>query len=339
VDDQARSEELTRALTGLEEYVVLAATESAEGGLVVAVMATRVEAACPACGTFSDRVKSYRTCTVTDSPTHGRRCRLRVTKRAFRCVTPGCVRKSFTESTGQVACRARVTTRCGEQMGGAGRVRCTASVAAEFGVSWPTAWAAIAARAARCVAGRSKRTPVRLGIDETRLWWRQPWLTGLVDLDTGELIDVIEGRTGSAVGAWLDALDPDQRARIDVVVTDPHAGYRRAVADRLDATQVVDRFHVAMLANRAVTDVRRRRIREQADRRGRKIDPGWRARRDLLRRRDRLSERGWRRVVAAMEADNGHGHLDGELLWTWAATQHLTDLYDHAIDRAHATAC
>jgi len=44
---------------------------------------------------------------------------------------------------------------------------------------------------------------VRLGIDETRLWWRQPWLTGLVDLDTGELIDVIEGRTGSAVGAWL----------------------------------------------------------------------------------------------------------------------------------------
>ena len=335
MDEQARSEELTCALTGLSEYTVKAASEI-DGGLVVEVMATRTEAPCPACGTFSDRVKSYRTCTVTDSPSHGRRSRLLVTKRAFRCVTPGCERKSFTETTGQVPCRARVTTRCREQMGAAGRDRSTASVAAEFGVSWPTAWAAVAASAARCIAGRSGWAPLRLGIDETRFWWREPWLTGLVDLDSGELVDVICGRTGAAVGGWLDALDHTQRARIDVVVTDPHAGYRRAVADRLNATQVVDRFHVAMLANRAVTDVRRRRIREQHDRRGRKVDPGWRARRDLLRRRDNLTERGWGRVIAAMHTDNSHGDLEGELLWTWAAKEHLTDIYDHATDAAHA---
>jgi len=102
VDDQARSGELTCALVGLGEYTVTAAVEMAEGGLVVEVIATRAEAPCPACGTFSDRVKSYRTCTVRDSPTHGRRCRLLVTKRAFRCVTPGCARKSFTETSGQV---------------------------------------------------------------------------------------------------------------------------------------------------------------------------------------------------------------------------------------------
>jgi transposase len=175
-------------------------------------------------------------------------------------------------------------------------------------------------------------------LDETRFWWRQPWLTGLVDLDSGEVLDLIEGRTGAAVHAWLDALDPTTLATIDVVVTDPHAGYRRAVADRLGgAVQVVDRFHVAMLANKAVTDVRRRRIWEQQDRRGRLIDPGWRARRDLLRRRDRLTDRSWQRVLAAVQADNDHrDDIDGELLHAWAAKEHLADIYDQCRTVEHA---
>jgi len=37
-----------------------------------------------------------------------------------------------------------------------------------------------------------------------------------------------------------------------------------------------------------------------------------------------------------MRADSGSDALESELLWTWAATQHLTDLHDHSFDRAHA---
>ncbi|MDY7100372.1 MAG: transposase, partial [Actinomycetota bacterium] len=175
------------------------------------------------------------------------------------------------------------------------------------------------------------------GLDETRFWWRRPWLTGLVDLDTGEVIDIVEGRSAAAVEAWADTVAFDGLAGVEVVVTDPHGGYRRAVRDRFaPAVKVVDRFHVAVLAGRAVSDVRRRRIWEQQDRRGRKIDPGWRARRDLLRRRARLSARGWERVLAAVRADVGSEDIDGELLWTWAAKEHLADLFDqcHTIDHA-----
>lgn len=336
----APGDEVTRALTGLADYVVVAATDDPVEGLVIDVVARRCEAPCPGCGVFSARVKSVRAAMVTDAPAQGRRCRLRVARRAFRCDTPGCERASFTEASDEVPRRARVTTRCRTAMGRAGRDRSTASVAAEYGLSWPTAWRAIAAAATAAIAARpTTRAPRRLGLDETRFWWRKPWLTGLVDLDSGEVLDVVEdlARTGAAVHAWLDTVEPDALTHIDVVVTDPHAGYRRAVTDRLDgATQVVDRFHVAMLANKALTDVRRRRIWEQQDRRGRLIDPGWRARRDLVRRRDRLTDNGWHRLLAAVLAENEGDDVDGELLAAWAAKEYLADIYDRCHSVAHA---
>lgn len=254
-------------------------------------------------------------------------------------VTAGCERKSFTEATSEVPYRARVTTRCRDQIGRAGRDRPTASVAAEFEVSWPTACKAIKTQAERVVSQRSKTPPRRLGIDETRFWWKVPWLTGLVDLDTGELVEVIEGRTSKTVTDWLETLSDNDQASIKVVVCDPHAGYRHAITTSLEqATVVVDRFHVAMLANKAVTDVRRRRIWEQQDRRGRKIDPGWRARRDLCRRSETVTDNGWSRIIAAMQADVGPdaNSVEGELAWTWSAKEYLTWIYDRAINRAHA---
>lgn len=338
MEDESRAEVLSRVLTGLGEYTVLDAMEGPEG-LVVEVIATRAEAPCPACGTFSDRVKSYRTSRVIDSAAHGRRCRLLVRRRAFRCVTPGCERRTFTESTDEIPRRARLTTRCRAQLGRAGRDRATASVAAEFGVSWPTAWKAIETEARRVIAERPKSPPRRLGLDETRFWWKVPWLTGLVDLDTGELVEVIEGRTSGAVTDWLITLSPAERAEIAVVVCDPHAGYRHAITANLaGAVVVVDRFHVAMLANKAVTDVRRRRIWEQQDRRGRRIDPGWQARRDLCRRGENVTDNGWSRITAALRSDVGPDAdgVEGDLAWTWAGKEYLTWIYDSAVDRAHA---
>lgn len=97
------------------------------------------------------------------------------------------------------------------------------------------------------------------------------------------------------------------------MVCDPHAGYRHAVTPALEeAAVVVDRFHVAMLANKAVTEVRRRRIWEQHDRPEPTIDPGWRACRDLCRRADNVTERGWPTIVAAMQADTGNNDIEGE---------------------------
>jgi transposase len=306
-------------IVGLEDYVVLDAGDNGDE-LMVLVGPVGLEAPCPGCGVLSGRVKSRRHCSVRDSPAFGRPTLLRVAKVALRCVNEACGRRSFTPATTQVPARARVTSRSRQAMGAAGRDRSTASVAAEYGVSWHTAWAAIKTTATRVLAERGPVNVTRLGVDETRFWWRQPWLTGLVDLDTGELLDIVCGRTGASVTGWLRTLDAAQRDQIGVVVVDPHAGYRSALLAGLPGVvAVVDRFHIAQLANKAITDVRRRRIWEQRDRRGRKIDPGWRARRDLLRRSENLTERGWSRVLAACLADTGTDDPQGELCQTWAA--------------------
>ena len=339
--DVKRFDDVTRALTGLPDYTVVEALTTGEEGLVVTVQLASPEAPCPECGEYSKRVKSCRSSLVRDAPCGGRPTVLVVVKRAFRCDGLGCPRKSFTETSDQIRARSRVTQRCREVIGRAGHDRSTASVAREYRISWATAWAAITIAAVLLLGQQPKRPVRRIGIDETRFWWKQPWLTGVFNLETGDLVVLLSGRSKHTVASWLESLTIEERQAIEVAVTDPHAGYRRAIVDMLEHTvRVVDRFHIAMLSNAAVTDVRRRRIWETKDRRGRKNDPGWRARRDLCRRMAKLTENGWTRLLRAFETDNGtgirSGELEGDLMWAWAAKEYLNEIYDTAVNRAHA---
>ena len=52
--------DVTRVLSGLEDFEVTGAVEAPGGGLEVSVRVARPDAACPRCGTFSSRVKEYR---------------------------------------------------------------------------------------------------------------------------------------------------------------------------------------------------------------------------------------------------------------------------------------
>ena len=78
----------TRVLAGLDEFEVTGAVETAAGVLEVSVRVARPDAACVRCGTFSCRVKEYRTCRVRDGLSDERPTTLVVTKRRFGCDTP-----------------------------------------------------------------------------------------------------------------------------------------------------------------------------------------------------------------------------------------------------------
>jgi transposase len=313
---------VTRVLVGLDEYRVLDACEDGDGVLVVTVEVPRGEAPCPGCGVFSARVKQRRCQEIRDGLSFERPTRLVWHKRRFRCDTPGC-RRSFTESTAQVPARARVTTRLRTAIGRAGKTRSTAEVADKFGVGWWTAWRAITAAATAAVGSLAPVPPARLGLDETTFRRPQRYATGIVDLDTGRLWDLLEGRSRTVVVQRLSQLDPTELSVIGDVVIDPFAGYKAAVRDMVpDARRTADRFHIVRLANTAITDVRCRRQQELTGHRGRKTDPFYRARRDLLRARERLTDRQATRVQAAFGADTT------EALWAaWIAKEGIRDLY------------
>ena len=312
----------------MDEYVVLGAVE-VERELVVTVAVARPEAACPRCGVFSARVKQYVAQRVRDGVSFARLTTLVWIKRRFRCDTPGC-KPSFTESTVQVPARARLTTRLREAIGRAVRTRNVAEVAAEHRVSWWTAWKATVIEAAKALAARPVLPPEQLGLDETTFRRPQRFATGLVDLSSGRLWDLLEGRSKAVVAGRLAELGADAE-RISDVVIDPFAGYKAAARELVPhARRTADKFHIIRLANAAVTEVRCRRQQDLTGHRGRSGDPFYAARRDLLRARENLTDRGWDRLTAAFAADP-----DLDLECAWVVKEALRDVYQ-AADRVDA---
>ena len=111
------------------------------------------------------------------------------------------------------------------------------------------------------------------------------WHVGLVDLGGGAgLLGQVEGRTAAAVSAWIEAQSPAWCAGVQVVAIDMCTVFKSAIRTSLPhATVVVDRFHVAQLANAALTEVRRRVTVQQRGRRGRKGNREWELRNSLTR--------------------------------------------------------
>jgi transposase len=316
---------------GMEGFRVLA-VDNHHGELHVLVELERQEAPCPSCGTFSSSVKQRPAVRLADAPSGGRRVTVFWRKRRLRCAEGFCPQASFTQQAPEhVAGRARLTERLRALVATAVRTRSVAEVAAEHGLSWASAWRAAKARIEAELASKPPPAPVRLGLDETTFRRPQRFATGFVDLDTGHLVDLVEGRSKALVAQWLAGLEPSVRAGIAEVALDPFAGYNAAVRDGVPQPRVtIDKFHALRLANQVVTEVRCRRQQELTGHRGRTGDALYGARRDLLRRAEGLSQRGRERLGAAFAADD-----ELEVECAWVAKESFAAIYD-APDRASA---
>jgi transposase len=86
--------------------------------------------------------------------------------------------------------------------------------------------------------------------------------TGVADLTPGRparLLDVVEGRSGTALAEWLADRDTAWRAGITTASLDQFRGYATALTREIPgAVRVLDPFHMVRLALAVVDDVRRR---------------------------------------------------------------------------------
>jgi transposase len=196
------------------------------------------------------------------------------------------------------------------------------------------------------VADLSLAGVTALGMDEHR-WRHHPrgWAIGFCDLDTGRLIDVIEGRSGTGITRYLAGHPAETRAEVETVSVDPWRGYLQPVRRLLPRAQVVvDHFHLIRLANQVVTEVRQRTQQEVTGHRGRKGDPLYGIRHLLLRGRERLTDRQRERVAAALDHPNGDRW--DEIACAWTGKELLRDVYRaagsaqaiHAIEVFHGWA-
>jgi transposase len=205
-----------------------------------------------------------------------------------------------------------------------------AAVARDLGVGWATIMRAVAEHGTPLVEDPGRLDGVApLGLDETsfrRATRTAPtrYVTGLVDLEGGRLLDVVADRTRAAVGGWLDARSRDWLAQVATVALDPWRGYASALVGPLGhARVVVDHFHAIKLANAAVDQVRRRIQQATLGHRGRKPDRLYRSRKLLLTAAEQLTSRGWVRLRAGLAA----GDPGGEVAAAWQGKELLRAVY------------
>ena len=278
-------------LLGLDGFAVLAAKVVAgEWQLVVQTTATVV--GCTSCGVGST-LHGRRTVRVRDLPAGGRPVVLCWRKRIWRCREPACKVRTWTERAAAIGPRAVLTERArAEACRRVGKdAHSVAAVARDLGVGWATIMRAVADHGRLLVDDPTRLDGVaRLGLDETsflKATRTAPtrYVTGLVDLERGRLLDVVADRTRAAVDSWLGAQPQGWLAGVGTVALDPWRGYASALITTLGhATVVVDHFHAIRLANLVVDQSRRRTQQATLGHRGRKRDPLYRIRRAVAHR-------------------------------------------------------
>lgn len=198
-----------------------------------------------------------------------------------------------------------------------------AATARALGVGWHTTMAAVVEHGRPIVDDPARLSDVeRIGVDE-HAWQRAnahrhtQFATGIVALPNGDgqaarLLDIVPGRSGTALGDWLAARPDWWRQHVREAALDAFRGYLTALREQLPhARHVLDAFHVVKLGFDAVDDVRRHVQQEQTGHRGRTGDALYGARRLLRRRVDRLKAHHFARLDAALVAGDAAQALAG----------------------------
>jgi transposase len=105
----------------------------------------------------------------------------------------------------------------------------------------------------------------RIAIDEISIGAGHRYLTIVLDLESGAIVHVGQGKGGDALESFWKSLKAS-RARIEAVATDMSPAYIQAVSRNLpDAALVFDRFHLVKLFNEKLSDLRRQLYREATE--------------------------------------------------------------------------
>jgi transposase len=140
-------------------------------------------------------------------------------------------------------------------------------VAQHLGVSWKLVKAIVKAELQRRFSRPRLRDLRWIAIDEISIERGHRYLTVVLDLMSGAVVFVGEGKGAAALEPFWKRVR-SARARIEAVAIDMAGGYIAAIQAHLpDATVVFDHFHVVKLMNDKLADLRRelQRVAEAED--------------------------------------------------------------------------
>lgn len=138
-------------------------------------------------------------------------------------------------------------------------------VARHLRISWHTVKQIQKADLRRHFSQPSLKGLRRIAVDEISIGHGHHYLTVVLDLDSGAVVFVGEGKGADALEPFWKRLK-SSRARIEAVAMDMSQAYISAVRSNMPhATIVFDHFHVIKLMNEKLTELRRDLYREATD--------------------------------------------------------------------------
>jgi transposase len=149
-------------------------------------------------------------------------------------------------------------------------------VAKHLGVSWDVIKDIQKRDLSRRYAKPKLKHLRHIAIDEISIAKGHRYLTVVLDLDSGAVVFVGDGKGADALKPFWKRLR-SSKAKIEAVAMDMSKAYRGAVSTHLhEATIVFDRFHVMKLFNEKLSDLRRALYREATDMQQKKVLKGTR---------------------------------------------------------------
>jgi transposase len=156
------------------------------------------------------------------------------------------------------------------------RMMTLADVARHLQISWDVTKGIVGDDLQRRFAQPKLRSLKRIAIDEIYLGKRHKYLTIVMDLDSGRIVFVGDGKGQKSLEPFWRRLR-HSRAQIAAVAADLSPAYSAAIRQNLPEAQLVfDRFHLVKLLNEHLTDLRRELYREATDQLQKKVLKGTR---------------------------------------------------------------
>ena len=116
----------------------------------------------------------------------------------------------------------------------------------------------------------------QIAIDEIAIGHGHRYLTVVLNLETGAVVFVGEGKGADALEPFWKRLRAT-RAKVEAVATDMSPAYIQAVRENLgEAVHVVDHFHVVKLFNEKLSDFRRQLYHERTEKMDKEVLKGTR---------------------------------------------------------------
>lgn len=227
--------------------------EYKHGGSILHIQTRKDKVCCPRCGNKDIVCAGTVTRDIKSLPLGNRPVTLRKTVQRIYCSHCGC---TIQEEIPFAKEKCRYTKRLGRFIQDLCVYMTIKAVANFLGMSWNTV-KEINKECLRRKYGRPDLHGLRMiGIDEFAVKKGHVYMTIVVDLETGRVVYVGDGKGKDALDGFWKRLTRS-RCRIEAVSTDLSGSFISAVREHLpDATLIFDHFHIVKLANDTLDKVR-----------------------------------------------------------------------------------